>query len=65
VQSTRSWIGGRPYLDDETVDAQRKAMPRSQLYLARRSIHPTLVRDPEAEMVDALRTFLRELQPVT
>jgi pimeloyl-ACP methyl ester carboxylesterase len=58
VQATRPWIEGRPYLTDATIAAQRNAVPNGQLFVARQSTHPMLVRDPEAEMVETLRKFV-------
>jgi len=58
VQATRPWIGGRPYLTDAIIAAQRKAVPHAQLYVARQSTHDMLVRDPETGMVEALRSFV-------
>ena len=61
VQATRPWIEGRPYLTDATIAAQRKAVPHAQLFVARQSTHPTLVRDPEPAMVETLRNFVLSL----
>jgi pimeloyl-ACP methyl ester carboxylesterase len=61
VQATRPWIEGRPYLTDASIAAQRQAVPHAQLFVARQSTHPMLVRDPEPAMVEALRNFVRSL----
>ena len=61
VHATRPWIEGRPYLTDAAIAAQRKVVPQAQLFVARQSNHPHLVRDPEPEMVEALRSFVRAL----
>jgi pimeloyl-ACP methyl ester carboxylesterase/DNA-binding SARP family transcriptional activator len=61
VHATRPWIEGRPYLTDETIAAQREVVPQARLAVARRSNHPRLVRDPEPEIVEALRSFVRSL----
>jgi hypothetical protein len=61
VQATRPWPEGRPYLTDATIVAQRKAVPHAQLFVARQSDHPMLVRDPEPEMVETLRNFVLAL----
>jgi pimeloyl-ACP methyl ester carboxylesterase len=61
VQAKRPWIEGRPYLTDTTIAAQRKAVPNAQLFVARQSTHPMLVRDPEPVMVEALRNFVLSL----
>ena len=61
VHAPRPWIDGRPYLPDGAIAAQRRVVPQAQLVVARRSNHPHLVRDPEPEMVEALRSFVRSL----
>jgi pimeloyl-ACP methyl ester carboxylesterase len=61
VQATRPWPESRPYLTDATIVAQRKAVPHAQLFVARQSDHPMLVRDPEPEMVETLRNFVLSL----
>jgi pimeloyl-ACP methyl ester carboxylesterase/DNA-binding SARP family transcriptional activator len=63
VQAARPWIGGRPYLTDAIIAAQRKAVPQAELFIARQSNHPMLVRDPEPDLVDRLRSFLLALVP--
>jgi pimeloyl-ACP methyl ester carboxylesterase/DNA-binding SARP family transcriptional activator len=65
VQTTRPWIAGRPYLSEAIIAAQRKAVPHARLFVARQSTHPMLVRDPELEMVECLRSFLRSLEAGT
>jgi hypothetical protein len=62
VQAGRPWIGGRPYLSDDIIAAQQRAVPQAQVFVAHQSTHPMLVRDPEPEMVEALRSFIREVQ---
>ncbi len=62
VQAPRPWIEGRPYLTDEIIAAQRKAAPHAQVFVAHQSTHPMLVRDPEPEMIEALRSFVRHVQ---
>lgn len=62
VQATRPWIEGRPYLTDAIIAAQRKVVPHSQLFVARQSTHPMLVRDPEPQMVEKLRSFALSLR---
>jgi pimeloyl-ACP methyl ester carboxylesterase len=61
VQATRPWIDGRPYLTDEIIAAQRKAVPHGQVFVAHQSTHPMLARDPEPEMVEALRSFVHSV----
>jgi pimeloyl-ACP methyl ester carboxylesterase len=58
VQATRPWIEGQPYLSDAIIAAQRTAVPHARLFVARHSTHPMLVRDPEAELVESLRSFV-------
>jgi pimeloyl-ACP methyl ester carboxylesterase len=62
VQAPRPWIEGRPYLTDEIFAAQRNAAPQAQVFVAHQSTHPMLVRDPEPEMIEALRSFVRQVQ---
>jgi pimeloyl-ACP methyl ester carboxylesterase len=62
VQAPRPWIEGRPYLTDEIIAAQLNAAPQAQVFVARQSTHPMLVRDPEPEMIEALRSFVRQVQ---
>jgi pimeloyl-ACP methyl ester carboxylesterase len=59
VQAMRPWIGGRPYLTDEIIAAQRTAARGSQLFIAQHSTHAMLARDPEPDLVEALQSFLR------
>jgi pimeloyl-ACP methyl ester carboxylesterase len=59
VQATRPWIEGRPYLTDEIIAVQRRAAPHAQVFIAHQSTHPMLARDPEPEMVETLRDFVR------
>lgn len=61
VQATRPWIEGRPYLTDDVIAAQRKAALHAQLFVAHQSTHPMLARDPEPEMVERLRSFVRSV----
>ncbi|MDQ3810154.1 MAG: alpha/beta fold hydrolase [Chloroflexota bacterium] len=59
VQATRPWIDGRPYLTDEIIAQQRRVTPHAQMFVARQSTHPMLARDPEPEMVEVVRDFVR------
>jgi pimeloyl-ACP methyl ester carboxylesterase/DNA-binding SARP family transcriptional activator len=61
VQATRPWIEGRPYLTDDIIGTQREAAPHARLFVAHQSTHPMLVRDPEPEMVEELRSFVRSV----
>ena len=59
VQAVQPWLGGRPYFTDEIVQAQLRAAPGAQLFVAARSNHAGLIRDPEPEMVDEILQFLQ------
>ena len=59
VQALKPWLGGRPYFTRAIVEAQLKAARSAALFVARESDHGMLLRDPEAAMVDAIRTFIR------
>jgi pimeloyl-ACP methyl ester carboxylesterase len=62
VHATRPWIEGHPYLTDSIIAAQRKAILQSELFIARQSSHPMLVRDPEPGLVAALSSFVLSLR---
>ena len=59
VQALQPWLGGRPYFTDAIVEAQLRAAPGAQLFVARRSTHGTIVRDPEPDMIEAIMVFVR------
>ena len=59
VQALQPWLGGRPYFTDAIVEAQRRAAPRAQVFVVRRSTHETLVLDPEPDMIEAIRVIVR------
>jgi esterase len=59
VQALQPWLGGRPYFTDAIVEAQRRAAPHAQLFVARRSDHGTMVVDPEPDMIEAITRFVR------
>jgi pimeloyl-ACP methyl ester carboxylesterase/DNA-binding SARP family transcriptional activator len=59
VQATRPWPEDRPYLSRDIIAAQLMAVPGAELFTAQQSSHPTLVRDPEPEMIEAIRRFVR------
>ena len=59
VQAVQPWLGGRPYFTDEIVQAQLRTAPGAQLFVAARSNHAGLIRDPEPEMVDTVLQFLQ------
>jgi DNA-binding SARP family transcriptional activator/pimeloyl-ACP methyl ester carboxylesterase len=58
VQATQPYLDGRPYFTGSIVEAQLQAAPQAELFVARSSSHGTLVRDPEPEMIEAIRSFL-------
>lgn len=58
VQALLPWGGDRPYFTDEIVATQLQAAPSAELFVARHSQHSTLIRDPEFEMVEAIRHFV-------
>jgi DNA-binding SARP family transcriptional activator/pimeloyl-ACP methyl ester carboxylesterase len=56
-QSLRPWLGGLPYYDEGTVVAQLRAAPKAELVKAANSHHVSLPRDPEPNVVAAIRSF--------
>jgi esterase len=58
VQAVKPWIGGRPYFTAGIVEAQRRAAPASELFVAQHSDHATMVRNPEPAMVDTITRFV-------
>jgi hypothetical protein len=58
VQALKPWLGGRPYFTRAIVEAQLKAAPGAELYVARDSDPGTMIRDPEPAMVTALTRFV-------
>jgi pimeloyl-ACP methyl ester carboxylesterase/DNA-binding SARP family transcriptional activator len=58
VQAGKPWLGGRPYFTRAIVEAQLKAAPAAELFVARHSDHGTLIRDPESAMVAAITRFV-------
>jgi len=59
VQAAKPWLGGRPYFSRRIVEAQLRAAPTAELFVAEDSDHGTMVRDPEPRMVTAILGFLR------
>ena len=59
VQAVRPWLDGRPYFTRAVVDAQVKAAPSGVLFVASESDHMTMIRDPEAAMIEAILSFAR------
>lgn len=58
VHAPQPFIGGRPYLTDEIIAAQLQAARSAQLFVAHRSNHGELVRDPEPELIERIRKFV-------
>lgn len=59
VQAAAAWIAGEPYISDAVADAQLRAAPIAEHFVARHSNHPMLIRDPEPEMVERIKEFVR------
>jgi pimeloyl-ACP methyl ester carboxylesterase len=59
VYAPQPWIGGRPYFTEEIITAQLQAARSAQLFVAHRSNHPALIRDPEPELIDRIKQFVR------
>ena len=57
VQALKPWLGGRPYFTSRIVAAQLRAVPQAKLFIAKRSDHATIIRDPEDGMMEALVRF--------
>lgn len=57
VQALKPWIGGRPYFTPAIVQAQRRAAPAAELFVARDADHATLIRDPDRELITAITRF--------
>jgi pimeloyl-ACP methyl ester carboxylesterase/DNA-binding SARP family transcriptional activator len=58
VQALKPWLGGRPYFTSRIVEAQLRAVPQAKLFIAKRSDHATIIRDPEQGMIEALVDFV-------
>ena len=56
-QALQPWFGGLPYYDDATVAAQLRVAPQAELVKAANSDHFSLPRDPEPNVVAAIRSF--------
>lgn len=59
VQGAAAWIAGEPYISDAVADAQLRAAPEAERFVARDSSHPMLIRDPEPAMVERIMEFMR------
>jgi len=64
VQALEPWLGGRPYFTEGIVEAQLRAAPRAELFVARHSNHATMIRDPEPEMIEAIKRFVHRCRHV-
>src|SRR5262249_53625859 len=58
IQALKPWIGGRPYFTRAIVEAQMRAAPGAELFVAERSDHATLIRNPEPAMLAAMTRFV-------
>lgn len=58
VRGGQPWIDGRPWLTDEMWDAQAAACPHATTFVAASSNHPSLVRDPPGQLIEAISTFV-------
>ena len=58
VQALKPWLGGRPYFSRPIVEAQLRAAPNAELFVAEHSDHATIVRDPEPGMVASILDFV-------
>ena len=58
VQALKPWLGDRPYFSRRIVEAQLRAAPNAELFVAEHSDHGTLVRDPAPSMVAAILAFV-------
>lgn len=62
VLAMQPFMDGRPYLTPEIVETQMHASRTPELFVARSSSHGTMVRDPEPEMIDAIRRFVERCE---
>jgi pimeloyl-ACP methyl ester carboxylesterase/DNA-binding SARP family transcriptional activator len=63
VQALKPWLGGRPYFSRRIVEAQLRATPKAELFVAEHSDHATIVRDPAPGMVAAILDFVSRALP--
>jgi lipase len=61
VQGAAAWIESEPYISEAVADAQMRAAPNAERFVAKHSSHPRLIRDPEPEMVERIKEFTRTL----
>ncbi|GAC1445644.1 MAG: hypothetical protein NVSMB52_07510 [Chloroflexota bacterium] len=65
VQGLQPFIGGMPYFTDKIVAHQRRAAVHADLFVATRSDHSSMVRNPEPEMIERIRLFIENCARVT
>jgi pimeloyl-ACP methyl ester carboxylesterase len=58
VQALKPWLGGQPYFSPRIVEAQLRAAPQAELFVAADSDHGTLIRDPATDMIAAILRFV-------
>jgi pimeloyl-ACP methyl ester carboxylesterase len=59
VRGALPWMGGDPWLPDAIWEAQVRACPHAEQFVAWSSNHASLVRDPEDDLVAAIVRFVR------
>jgi lipase len=59
VRGAAPWFAGEPYISEAMAEAQMRAAPNAECFVARHSSHPMLIRDPEPEMVERIKEFMR------
>lgn len=62
VRGAASWIGDGPYISDAVAQIQVQTARRAELFVAQHSNHPMLIRSPEPDMVERIRTFASALK---
>src|SRR5258706_9815737 len=63
VQAIQPWFDGHPYFTDATIAAQMYAAPQAELFVAERSNHSDMVRDPEPAMIRRIQQFVQRCVP--
>lgn len=64
VLATQAFLGSVPYFTQEIAEAQVHAARFGELFIARASTHGGLVRNPEPEMIEAIRRFVARCQQI-
>lgn len=62
VQGAASWVGDEPYISDAVASMQLRTARQAELFVARESNHPMLIRSPEPDMVERIRNFASALK---